>query len=171
LVAGTCGGTLSGNTFTTDPITADCTVIAMFSQLQEKTYTITAIGGAHGTISPSGAVSVVGGMSQTFTVTPDPGYSVILDWTGNTSCSTMSSHTTTTHTTYITLPITADCTIAPTYVQGSTYNVTVSAGPGGTLSWSGSTTISPPGGGWRSTLHLIRGICSLRSPPPAPTTT
>ncbi|MGA9341819.1 MAG: choice-of-anchor J domain-containing protein, partial [Rhodanobacteraceae bacterium] len=29
-VGGTCGGTLSGNVFTTDPVTADCTVIANF---------------------------------------------------------------------------------------------------------------------------------------------
>jgi len=30
-VAGTCGGTLSGNSFTTSPVTANCTVIASFS--------------------------------------------------------------------------------------------------------------------------------------------
>src|SRR5690625_2576354 len=30
-VTGSCGGTLSGNSFTTDPITADCTVVANFT--------------------------------------------------------------------------------------------------------------------------------------------
>jgi hypothetical protein len=30
-VTGTCGGTLNGNTFTTSPVTADCTVIANFA--------------------------------------------------------------------------------------------------------------------------------------------
>src|SRR5208283_2885384 len=31
-VGGTCGGSLVGNTFTTNPITANCTVAASFSQ-------------------------------------------------------------------------------------------------------------------------------------------
>ena len=31
-VGGTCGGTLSGNTYTTKPVTANCTVVASFSQ-------------------------------------------------------------------------------------------------------------------------------------------
>ncbi|MBC8533490.1 InlB B-repeat-containing protein [Yeguia hominis] len=39
-------------------------------------YTITAIAGAGGTISPSGKVSVREGRDQTFTITPDKGYAV-----------------------------------------------------------------------------------------------
>jgi len=39
-------------------------------------WTITASAGAHGSITPSGAVSVADGASQTFTVTPDAGYQV-----------------------------------------------------------------------------------------------
>jgi hypothetical protein len=41
-----------------------------------NTYIISAIAGEHGTISPSGAVSVVHGADQSFTITPETGYSV-----------------------------------------------------------------------------------------------
>ncbi|MEW5745599.1 MAG: hypothetical protein AB1805_09230 [Nitrospirota bacterium] len=39
-------------------------------------YTITAIAGSNGAISPAGTVSVPSGGSQTFTITPDAGYAV-----------------------------------------------------------------------------------------------
>src|SRR5437899_11733534 len=41
-----------------------------------NTHTITATAGANGSISPSGAVSVNHGASQTFTITPAAGYHV-----------------------------------------------------------------------------------------------
>jgi len=64
------------------------------------TYTITASAGSEGIISPSGAVTVQGGGSKTFTATPNSGYEVnewLLDqgtaneqiltyYTGNTTC-------------------------------------------------------------------------------------
>ena len=40
------------------------------------TYTITASAGSNGSISPSGSVSVTQGASQTFTITPNSGYTV-----------------------------------------------------------------------------------------------
>jgi hypothetical protein len=43
---------------------------------EKFTWTITASAGAHGTIAPTGAVSVVPGAGQAFTITPDPGYHV-----------------------------------------------------------------------------------------------
>jgi len=72
-VGGTCGGTLSGNTFTTKAITTHCTVTATFTP-RPTTYTITANAGTGGTISPPGSVVVNSGASQTFTVTPNAGY-------------------------------------------------------------------------------------------------
>jgi hypothetical protein len=72
-VGGTCGGTLNGNVFTTNPVTADCTVVANFGI---DTYTITATAGTGGSISPSGSVVVNCGREQTFTITPDPGYRI-----------------------------------------------------------------------------------------------
>ncbi|MEW6116783.1 MAG: DUF4082 domain-containing protein [Nitrospirota bacterium] len=41
-----------------------------------STYTITAVAGSNGTISPSGSVSVSSGSSKTFTITPNSGYKV-----------------------------------------------------------------------------------------------
>ena len=64
-----CNGSLSGNTYTTGQITSACTVSASFAA-NSTTYTITASPGANGTMSPSGAVKVSTGGSQTFTVTP-----------------------------------------------------------------------------------------------------
>jgi len=46
-------------------------------ELEQKTaYTITASAGTHGSISPSGSVTVYEGDSQTFTVTADSGYEI-----------------------------------------------------------------------------------------------
>jgi hypothetical protein len=73
VMSGTCGGTLVGNTYTTSPVTANCTVVASFAV---NTYTITASTGTGGSISPSGPVVVNYGDSQTFTITPDTGFSV-----------------------------------------------------------------------------------------------
>ncbi len=68
-----CGGMLSGSTYTTGLITANCTVTATFGI---NTYSITATAGAGGTISPSGTVTVNSGTSKTFTITPNTGYSI-----------------------------------------------------------------------------------------------
>jgi len=68
-----CSGTLSGNTYTTGPITADCAVTATF---EINTYTITASAGSNGSINPSGAVSVNYGANQSFSITPSANYQV-----------------------------------------------------------------------------------------------
>jgi len=68
-----CGGTLSGSTYTTGPVTTDCTVNASFAI---NTYSITATAGPNGGMTPLGAVTVNHGESQTFTITPDTCYHV-----------------------------------------------------------------------------------------------
>jgi hypothetical protein len=74
-VGGTCGGTLNGNTYMTHPIDNDCTVTVTF----KIPLTITASAGAGGTISPSGVVTVgMAGIPEFFTITPDPGYRIVL---------------------------------------------------------------------------------------------
>ncbi|MDC3015974.1 InlB B-repeat-containing protein, partial [Luminiphilus sp.] len=52
-VGGTCGGTLSGNAFTTSPITADCTVIGNFTEVVTLTYDLQ--GGSNGPTDQTGA--------------------------------------------------------------------------------------------------------------------
>ncbi|MBF0517349.1 MAG: hypothetical protein HQK97_09580, partial [Nitrospirae bacterium] len=72
-VGGTCGGTLSGNVYTTSAIKANCTVAATFTR---TSYTVTPSAGANGTISPATPQTVTAGIGATkqFTVTPNSGY-------------------------------------------------------------------------------------------------
>ncbi|MBI1806535.1 MAG: hypothetical protein HYR76_05730, partial [Ignavibacteria bacterium] len=60
-------------TYTFTNVTANHTITAKFAI---NMYTITATAGGNGTISPSGAVSVNHGSSQSFTITPSTGYHV-----------------------------------------------------------------------------------------------
>jgi len=124
-----CGGTLSGNTYTTGPITADCAVTAAFAI---NTYTITASAGANGTISPSGTINVNYGSNQTFTIAPNSGYRVADVLVDGSSVGAV--------TTYTFSNVTANHTISATYAI-SAYNLTVTrAGTG-----SGTVTSSPAG--------------------------
>jgi len=112
-VGGTCpAGTLSGNTYTTKAITANCTVIAQFSQASASTYTVTpSVSGGGGSISPSAAVSVKSGSATSFQLTPNSGYSASVSG----SCGgTLSGNT------YTTKAITANCTVQVTFTQTST---------------------------------------------------
>ena len=115
-----CGGTLSGSTYTTSPISADCTVAVTFRPV---TYPVTASGGTGGTVSPATA-DVESGATATFTVTPDTGYSI----EGVTGCGGALAGDT-----YTTAPITAACSVEATFVINQ-YEVTASAGAGGTIS-------------------------------------
>jgi hypothetical protein len=115
-----CGGTLSGNTYTTGAITANCTVSASFNI---KTYTVGVSDGAGGSISPASA-TVNHGATTSFTVTPATGYSI-----GSVSgCGgTLSGNT------YTTGAITADCSVSASF-NINTYSVGASAGTGGSIS-------------------------------------
>ena len=71
LVDGASVGAVTSYTFTN--VTANHTIAASFAI---DTHTITATAGANGTISPTGAVTVNHGASQTFTITPATSYHV-----------------------------------------------------------------------------------------------
>src|SRR5690606_37295976 len=59
-VGGTCGGTLVGNVYTTNPVMADCTVIANFVAGTAPEWTVTpSVGTGNGSISPDTPQSVV----------------------------------------------------------------------------------------------------------------
>ena len=64
-----CGGTLSGNTFTTAAVTSDCSVIAIF----KPNFEVTTVAGPGGRISPA-STTVTQGSSVQFTVTASSGY-------------------------------------------------------------------------------------------------
>jgi hypothetical protein len=130
-VGGTCGGTLSGNTYTTKAITANCTVIAGFI----PTYTVAATAGTNGAISPSGTVTVNSGANKVFTITPNTGYGVVTP-VGGTCGGTLTGNA------YTTNPITANCTVAPAFVPMTSTVITASAGVNGTISPSGTVTVN-----------------------------
>jgi uncharacterized delta-60 repeat protein len=104
-VGGTCAGTLVSNTYTTDPITADCTVVASFLI---DTYTITATAGPNGSISPSGAVAVNYGADQAFNISPATNYVVREVLVDGVSVGNPASYTVTN--------VTADHTISASFV-------------------------------------------------------
>ena len=70
---GGCNGSLSGNTYTTDAITADCEVTASFVI---NTYTVTPSAGANGSISPDSDQTANYGDTTSFTLTPASGYGI-----------------------------------------------------------------------------------------------
>lgn len=123
-----CGGTLSDSTYTTGPVTGDCSVKASF---EIDTYTITASAGDNGTISPSGAVAVKYGESRTFEITADAGYHILTV----TGCGG-----TLTGNTYATGPIAGDCAVNASFAADA-YTVSVSIEGSGT----GRVTSSPNG--------------------------
>ncbi len=94
--------------------------------------TISASAGANGAISPTGSVSVNYGGSQGFTITASTGYQIADVFADNVSVGTISSYTFTdvqaAHT------ITANFTI-------NTFNITASAGAGGSISPDGSVSV------------------------------
>ena len=120
VVGGTCGGTLVGNTYTTNAITAPCTVEAIFTQ---NVYTVTAMAGANGTISPASRL-VSYGSTTTFTVLPSAGYAAVV---GGTCGGTLDG------TTYTTAPIIGPCSVSATFTLNA-YTVTATAGANGTIS-------------------------------------
>ncbi len=67
-----CGGTLTGNTYTTAAVNANCTVSATFVL---KTYTVSSASGSDGSMTPSAQI-VNHGNIATIAVTPDAGYHI-----------------------------------------------------------------------------------------------
>ncbi|HCF62969.1 MAG TPA: hypothetical protein DEU93_01340 [Chitinophagaceae bacterium] len=100
------------------------------------TYNITASANAGGSISPNGNVSVSCGDDQTFLITADPGFvifDVLVDGLSNGAISSYTfSDVSTTHT------IVAFFSAIGT----NDYTITASAGTGGSISPSGTTTVS-----------------------------
>ncbi len=98
-----CGGLLSGSTYTTGAVTADCTVTATFAI---NSYAVTPSAGPNGSISPNTPQTVNYDGTTSFTVTPYSGYYV----SSVTGCGgTLSGST------YTTGPITASCTVSASF--------------------------------------------------------
>ncbi|MGC8490569.1 MAG: InlB B-repeat-containing protein, partial [Syntrophobacteraceae bacterium] len=97
-------------------------------------YTITASSQAGGTISPSGAVSVNAGASQTFTISPSANYQISDVQVDGASVGAVSSYTFSN--------VTANHTISASFTPVQ-YSITASVqGSGGTISPSGTSSVS-----------------------------
>ncbi|QNT75743.1 InlB B-repeat-containing protein [Dehalogenimonas etheniformans] len=114
---------------------ADLSVSASFAPDLPQNLTITATAGNHGTIDPSGVVSVPSGGSQSFTATPDPGYHVADMLIDGASVGALSSYTFTN--------VVADHTITVSFETDSpqTFTITAGAGAGGTINPSGAVAV------------------------------
>jgi len=120
LVSG-CSGTLTGTTYATGPITANCAVNASFAI---DTINVTPAAAANGAMSPNVVQAVNYNGTASFLIIPDPGYHI----TGVSGCSGSQNGNL-----YTTSGITAPCTVTPSFAI-DTYNVSPSAGAGGTIS-------------------------------------
>jgi hypothetical protein len=139
VVGGTCGGNLAGNTYTTNPINAACTVAATFTLI---TYTVTPSAGANGTITPTAPQTVGHGGTTTFTVTPATGYTATV---GGTCGGNLVGNT------YTTNPIIANCTVAASFGAMTSFT-------GPTATGTGSATASFTGGGAGCTYAVAQFI-------------
>ena len=98
-------------------------------------FTLTASAGTGGTINPAGSIQVTGGSNQTFTITPSAGYTIAGVTVDGTPAGAVTSYTFTN--------ITANHTISASFTPVSvTYNITASAGTGGTISPSGTVSVN-----------------------------
>ena len=102
-VDGASVGAVTSYTFT--DVTGYHTIVASFAP---DAYTITATAGTGGAISPSGAVTVNYGASQTFIITANPGYRISDVKVDGSSVGVVSSYTFTS--------VTADHTIAASFL-------------------------------------------------------
>ncbi|MFC4820259.1 InlB B-repeat-containing protein [Dokdonella ginsengisoli] len=130
-VDGSCGGILAGNVYTTAAVTQDCTVVAQFAI---DRHTVDAsVDGGHGSITPSGALPVDHGATQTFTLTPEANYHV--DRVDGSCGGTLAGNV------YTTAAVTQDCTVVAHFAIDR-HTVTPSvAGGHGTISPSEAQTV------------------------------
>ena len=142
-----CGGTPYSNssntvttyTYTTDPITGDCTVAATFAINQ---YSVTAGAGSNGSLDSStpSPVTVNYNGTTSFKFNADSNYHVASVSGCSGSPYSNSSNTVTTYT-YTTDPITADCSVSATFAI-NTYAVTPSVTGSGTINPSAPQTLN-----------------------------
>ena len=119
LVDGSSVGAVASYAFTN--VTADHTIAASFAI---NTHTITASAGANGSITPSGAVGVSHGGSQSFTMTPDVEYRILVVLVDGVSVGAVPSYTftnvTADHTIHVTFELNPCCNLDQKFDVNST---------------------------------------------------
>ncbi|QEA14541.1 IPTL-CTERM sorting domain-containing protein [Comamonas flocculans] len=137
VVDGTCKGVFDGaaNTYTVTDATADCTVIASFTN--DPVTVTSSTSGGHGGIDTTGTINLPNGGSRTYTFTPDAGYYPMV--TGNCPGTLVGN-------TYTVSPVTANCAFNVTF-SSTTVDITATVTGGvGTLTPPGTTTVAQGGG-------------------------
>ena len=127
LVDGSSVGAVASYTFTN--IIDNHTIEVSFAI---NTFTITAVAGANGSISPSGEVAVEYGADQTFLILPDAGYHILDVWVDGSSIGVVEEYTFEN--------VIADHIITASFAI-NTYTITAAAGPDGSVSPSGEVTV------------------------------
>ena len=105
-----CGGALSQDlppTYTTDAVTADCSVTAQFDPI----YTVTVNAGVNGSASPTTAEALAGEQPE-ISITPDAGYDI--ETVGGTCGGTLNG------TLYTVAAVSSDCTVDITFIEQDT---------------------------------------------------
>jgi hypothetical protein len=128
LVDGVSQGVITSYTF--NNVLTDHTIAVTFSS---SPHTITATATAGGTITPSGAVSVTHGASQSFSIAPDFGFHITDVVVNGTSQGAITSYTFTN--------VETDHTIAASFAA-DTYTISSSAGANGAISPLGAMTVT-----------------------------
>ena len=129
-----CGGTLSGNTYTTGPIVDNCSITADFQRM----YSVKASAGAGGTISPPTS-SVASGGSVSLTVTANTGYAI----TSVTGCGVSLSDPVA-PVTFNVGPVTASCKVSASFIAVNYSLTTTIAGNGSVNSGDGIACTGTP---------------------------
>lgn len=130
-VDGVSKGAIS--TYSFSNVTASHTISATFAL---NSYTITASAGTGGTITPSGTSTVVANGSQSYTITPTTGYQIAAVTVDGMSVGAVSG--------YSFNLVSTNHTISASFVAKS-YNITASAGAGGSITPSGASTVTSGG--------------------------
>ncbi|MFA4836280.1 MAG: Ig-like domain-containing protein [Dehalococcoidia bacterium] len=118
-------------TYTFASVTTNHTISAAFAAVGH--HTITATAGANGSITPSGAVDILDGGSQSFTIAANANYHISDVKVDGVSQGPI--------TTYPFSNVTASHTISATFAI-NTYNITSSAGANGSISPTGVTAVN-----------------------------
>jgi hypothetical protein len=102
-------------------------------------YTVTASAGSGGAISPAGATVLSSGASQSYTITPNSGYSIAGVTVDGASVGAVAS--------YKFSSVAANHSIAATFsaATAGTYTITASAGTGGSISPAGAKSVTAGG--------------------------
>ena len=120
----------SASVYTFNNITDNHTISVTFTPI---TYTITNSSGGGGSVTPSGITTANYGTSQTYTITPNPGYHVSDITIDNVQIGTVSAYTFSN--------ITADHTISTTFAINS-YAITGNSNTGGSINPAGLTIMN-----------------------------